>query len=262
MNNFNYTNNHDVVKIVSPSNKSFKEWKTLLTGRGIKKYKKAVVSGKKLITELLNNKLKNIEGYIINDSMPFDIHSGVNVFKLKGDLFKELDIFGTKYPLILMKVPEFETFNDKNFKNSVLLLVPFQDPANVGAVIRSAAAFGVKKIMILKEAASPFHPKSIRASGAQVFNMDFIEGPPISEIKDLGIPIIALSSDGDNINEFDFPDKFALLAGIEGPGLPGGLKIDLKISIPIESFVESLNATVAISIALYEWKRKYSLIIH
>ncbi len=247
-----------VIEISSPSNMSVKEWKSILTGRGIKKYKKAIVSGEKVISELLNNKPENIKGCIISadkGTPPPNIPSRITVFRLKGELFRELDVYGTKYPLLLVEVPEFEIFNDKIFKDRILLLVPFQDPANVGAVIRSAAAFGVRNIMMLKEAATPFHPKSIRASGAQVFNVNFIDGPSIFELMDLNIPVIALSSDGDNIHDFDFPDRFALLAGIEGTGLPNDLKTDFKISIPIEPFVESLNAAVATSIALYEWKK-------
>ena len=138
-----------------------------------------------------------------------------------------------------------------------MLLVPFQDPANVGAVVRSAAAFGVKKIMLLEEAAMPFHPKSIRASGAQVFHMDFIMGPSIFKLKNLGTPIVTLSTDGVDMNKFEFPESFALLAGVEGPGLPDNFQTDFKISIPIEPIVESLNASVAVSIALYEWRKGF-----
>lgn len=260
-----HTNYQDVIEISSPSNKSVKEWKSLLTGKGIKKYKKAIVSGEKVISEIIINIPENIQECIISagkGTPPSNIPSRVTVFRLKGELFRELDIYGTGYPLLLVKVPEFETFNDRMFKDRVLLLVPFQDPANVGAVIRSAAAFGVRKIMMLKEAATPFHPKSIRASGVQVFNVDFIDGPSIFELVDLNIPIVALSSDGENIHDFDFPDRFALLAGIEGPGLPDVLQADFKVSIPIEPFVESLNATVATSIALYEWQKRNSFKIH
>lgn len=251
-----------VIEIKSPSNKTVKKWKSLLTGRGIKKNKMAIVSGEKVISELLDNIPENIQECIIPPKRkypPFHFPSFLKVFRLNGELFRELDIYGTDYPLLIVKIPEYESLSDSVFNERILLIVPFQDPANVGAVVRSAAAFGVRKIMLLKETATPFHPKSIRASGAQVFNMDFIIGPSISELRDLGIPIIALSTDGVTIGDFEFPDRFALIAGVEGPGLPCDMKPDFKISIKMEPFVESLNSAVAVSIALYEWKKRNSL---
>jgi len=54
---------------------------------------------------------------------------------------------------------------------------------------------------------------------------------------------------------FDFPDAFVLLPGIEGPGLPDELK-KTAVSIPLEPGIESLNASISASIALYEWKKR------
>ena len=56
----------------------------------------------------------------------------------------------------------------------VRCFVPFQDPENVGAVIRSAVAFGAVPIVLLAEAANPCHPKSIRASGGMVFKANLL----------------------------------------------------------------------------------------
>ena len=254
--NSNYQN---VIEIKSSSNKSFKKLKSLLTGRGIKKNKLAIVSGEKVINELLDNIPENIQECIISSTRkypPFHVPSLIKVFRLNGELFRELDIHGTDYPLLIVNIPEYKSLSDSVLSERILLILPFQDPANVGAVVRSAAAFGVRKIMLLKETATPFHPKSIRASGAQVFNVDFIIGPSVFELGDLGIPIVALSTDGVTIGDFEFPDRFALIAGIEGPGLPCDIKPDFKISIKMEPFVESLNAAVAVSIALYEWRKR------
>ena len=255
-----YNNKYqNVIEITSSSNKSIKVWKSLLTGKGIKKHNRAIVSGEKAVLELLDNRPEIIQECIIPMRGEFTlsaIPSWLPVFRVKNELFRELDVHGTMYPLLLVKVPEFETFPGETIKDKVILLIPFQDPANVGAVIRSAAAFGIKKIMLLKEAATPFHPKSIRASGAQAFNVDYISGPSIFELRDFDMPIVALSPDGENIHNFAFPERFALLAGMEGPGLPKELQPLYKVSIPMEPFVESLNASVAISIALYEWRKK------
>ena len=138
-----------------------------------------------------------------------------------------------------------------------VLLVPFQDPVNVGAVVRSAAAFGVRNVVLLREAATPFHPKSIRAGGSTVFLALFHEGPSIRDIREtFPGPVVALSMDGEDIDRFEFPETFALLPGMEGQGLPEGIEFDHRVRIPMEPEVESLNAAAATAVALYEWKRR------
>jgi tRNA G18 (ribose-2'-O)-methylase SpoU len=83
-------------------------------------------------------------------------------------------------------------------------------------------------------------------------------GPSIGEIEDLcreyALELIALDAAGEPLPGFSFPRRFLLLPGLEGPGLPESLR-SRAISVPISGEVESLNAVVAVSIALYEWKR-------
>ena len=96
-------------------------------------------------------------------------------------------------------------------------MVPFQDPENVGAVVRSAAAFGAAQVILLAESAHPFHPKALRASGGAALAVILREGPSLSEIPD-ELPILSLSAEGTPLQEAEFPPAFGLLAGMEGPG--------------------------------------------
>jgi 16S rRNA (guanine527-N7)-methyltransferase len=134
------------------------------------------------------------------------------------------------------------------------VLIPFQDPENVGAAIRSAAAFGASQVILLAESAHPFHPKALRASGGSVLNVALRPGPPLATIPH-ELPIVALSSEGADIRDVTFPPAFGLLPGLEGPGLPEPWR-DRAVRIPIEPGVESLNAAVAVGVALYEWRKK------
>ena len=133
------------------------------------------------------------------------------------------------------------------------LLIPFQDPENVGAVIRCAAAFDVQRIIVLSESANPFHPKAIRTSAGAVFSARLFEGPSLDMLSQ-DLPVIALSSSGRPLAGMRFPESFYLLTGMEGPGLPPRLQAD-AVAIPMAAGVESLNAAVATAIALYEWRR-------
>jgi len=63
---------------------------------------------------------------------------------------------------------------------------------------------------------------------------------------------VPLSKEGKRISDFKFPAKFALLPGIEGPGLPDRFR-KAGVSIPISPEVESLNAVAATAIALFVW---------
>ncbi|MFC1573944.1 TrmH family RNA methyltransferase [Candidatus Latescibacterota bacterium] len=247
--------------ISSPENSRFKCWKSLLGRRGIKRYGKALVSGSKIVLELMRIHPEIVDGCLFSERNILPLSSFLSEtqkYRLTSDLFRELDVYGTGYPLLLVNIPAIHAFDPDSPHVGLSLLIPFQDPVNVGAVIRSAVAFGIRKIVLLKEAAHPYHPKSIRAGGTAVFLVSYSSGPSIHDIKQLPFPVVALSSDGIPVSRFTFPGTCALLPGIEGPGLPGDITPDYMVSVPIDPEIESLNAAVAVSIVLYEYQRRYA----
>ena len=96
--------------------------------------------------------------------------------------------------------------------------MPFQDPENVGTVIRSAAAFGVAQVVLLREAAHPFHPRGSRAAGPALFQVPLRQGPSLDDLRVASVPLIALDTSGPELSEAPFPDTFGLVVGVEGPG--------------------------------------------
>ena len=166
-----------------------------------------------------------------------------------------MDTFGTKHPIVLFKIPAPAFWRpEAGLLSGCSLLVPFQDPENVGAVVRSAVAFDVDRIILLAESANPFHPKAVRASAGTVFSARLFQGPSLSGLpRDL--PVIALAASGQPLAQTRFPQSFCLLTGMEGPGLPSRWRVD-TVAIPMAPGVESLNAAVATAIALYEWRRR------
>jgi tRNA(Leu) C34 or U34 (ribose-2'-O)-methylase TrmL len=244
-------------EVTSRQNPTFRKLLNLLTGQGVRRYGEAIIAGPKQTAEILNDFPDRAVAVILKKNEP---DSGGNVpksvprFLLSPSLFRELDLYGTDRPLLLVRIDPFPQWNPKKPSKGCTLFVPFQDPVNVGAVIRSAAAFGVSQLVLLKECAHPFHHKSMRAAGSAFLRIPLFEGPSIKELHKAGVPIITLSAKGRDIRRFRFPASFCLLPGLEGPGLPRNLKGFTALSIPMAPGVESLNAATATAIALYVWQ--------
>ncbi len=240
--------------IRSAENPRFKEWRSLLESRGIRRHGKAIVGGAKLIPELASEFEGRVNCWLVPESMEPPGYKGA-VFTLARPLFRELDMHGTGGPLAVVAVPPSEDPGLVPDTPGCTVYLPFQDPANVGAAVRSAVAFGVEDIVLLEEASHPFHPKSVRAGGTALFRVRWYHGPSISRLTGGDPPLIALAMAGEPLPGFRFPLRFGLVPGLEGPGLPRGFKADISLAIPMRAGVESLNAAVAVSIALYEWRR-------
>lgn len=249
---------HRVLAIASEQNSRFKTLKKLLSGRGIKKAGQALLAGTRPIKEVLDALPERCLAWITSNDRhppPPNAPAGMKWLQLAEPLFQALDLFATRGPLLLMAVPEMAPWSpEEGFPNGCSLLVPFQDPENIGAVIRSAAAFDVAQVILLAESAHPYHPKALRASGGSTVRVCLRQGPPLRGLPH-HLPIVALSADGREIADHRFPPAFGLLAGMEGEGLPAEWR-SRAVRIPIHPAVESLNAAAATAVALYEWRRR------
>jgi len=243
--------------ITSESNSTFKMFLKLTKARGIKKHGLAFLSGPKQVYEVLRDFPGRCAGIIIadyHDTPPLPENTDLTFYRLSKDLFKKIDLFGTKHPLLLVKFNQFPRWDEDTRTPGCTLIAPFQDPANIGAVIRSSAAFGVSRIVLTKETAHPFNPKSLRAAGSNIFRIPIVEGPSLYNLHITQTPVITLSPKGKNAMEFEFPPSFCLVTGMEGPGLPEQMHKTTALSIPMAKGVESLNSAVAASIVLYLWR--------
>ena len=256
------------IAITSAENKIYKELKRLAVGEGLKKTGTVAIAGKKIISDyLVKNEFNNLRLLLPDDysetDKNFDIiisefRANGSLYILKKLLYNELDVSMGKTPVLMAPLPEIKEW-DGTIDDGCTPVIPFQDPSNVGSAVRSAAGFGITKIILASDAANPFHPKSIRSSAGAVFEIEFIRGPALNEIFTLAeksrIEIISMDKNGRNILNVEFPARFILVPGIEGPGIPDIYR-QKSVSIPLTDKIESLNASVALSIFMYEWKRK------
>ncbi len=244
-----------VREVSSETNPTFKLCRDLLTGRGIRKNGQALLAGQRQVKEVLDRFTEQVDAWLTEPDGPPPPVASLMWMRVAKPLFKELDVSGTRSPLLLVRVPEIPEWSDESpWPVGCTLFVPFQDPENVGAVIRSAAAFSVARVVLLREAAHPFHPKSARAAGPALFQVPLLHGPSIRDLASRHVPIVALATEGPTLDDAPFPDRFGLVPGIEGPGLPESLRAGPTVRVPIAPGVESLNAATATAIALYAWR--------
>lgn len=240
-----------MLEISSTSNPLFKKLVSLTESKGLKKENSFLLSGKNLVQEYFKHPVLALESEVFTEGMtPFSPIK--NQVKLSPSLFKELDTLGTHSSILVLQQPEIPSWDfNKKPERGLHLLSPMGDPSNLGALARSAEAFGASSLILLKEAAHPFLPKAIKASAGSLTRISLFQGP---SVKDLDDPQIwALDLKGKKLNDFKWPSACYLLVGEEGAGIPALSKFQ-RLSIPTQN-VESLNATVAASIALYHYSQ-------
>jgi TrmH family RNA methyltransferase len=242
-------------KIMSPSNENFKYWKTLTTSKGLKASQDFLLSGEDLVREFLKNPrgLKVLGELVPEGRSP--ISSSKYVAELPQKLFEDLDVIGTKFNLLVVPQPlvkKATSATPQTKPSGLEVILPLGDPGNLGAALRSCEAFGVQRVYLTEESAHPFLPKTVKASAGSCYRLELVRGLKLSDY----VPHSwGLAHPGENLMNLEWPKDIRLVVGEEGSGL-GNLEPLKRISIPISESVESLNATVALSLALYDYRTK------
>lgn len=237
-------------KIESTANSVFKKFLSLTTSKGLKTEGLFILCGEKLIREFLQKPNLEINAEVIPEGGSAITHSK-SIFELSSPLFKELDTQGTHFNLLILAQPTITAFDPEASPQGLEVICPLGDPSNLGAILRSAEAFGVSRVILTQEAANPFLPKSVKAAAGSLLRIPLLKAGPLQE---LNSNLIALDQGGTYLEDFAWPKNCRLLVGEEGPGLRG-LKFKQTLSVRTRG-VESLNAVVAASLAFHEYARK------
>lgn len=162
--------------------------------------------------------------------------------------------------IALVKPPQWTL--DQLFRGQSLVLVMdgIQDPGNAGTIIRAAEAFGATGVGLLKGCVDPYNPKALRASAGSVFRvplMSLDERLLLAAIEQRKIEMLAMLPGGSvGLQDCKLERKCALVIGSEGRGVNERLRQkSVHVRIPTVG-VESLNAAMAATVALYEAGRQ------
>ena len=146
-------------------------------------------------------------------------------------------------------------------EEKVLLLESVRDPLNVGAILRVAAAFGVDLLIVSRDCADVYNPKTLRASMGALFGLKVCKVDSIPEavsgLRACGRRVFAAALDPDSVKlgEFKIMPGDCVIIGNEGHGLsPEAISAcDKTVFIPMSDGVESLNAATAAAVLVWEF---------
>ncbi|MFA5997982.1 MAG: 23S rRNA (guanosine(2251)-2'-O)-methyltransferase RlmB [Candidatus Paceibacterota bacterium] len=165
---------------------------------------------------------------------------------------------------LLMSLDDFLATLDVKTNPAVAVLGEVQDPHNVGAIIRSAAAFGLAGVLIPEHNQAGVTGAVVKTSAGMVFRIPLVSignvNNTLKVLKEKGFWIYGLAMEGKTAlgtDAFDAPAAFVV--GNEGAGIREKTLVacDVTLSIPMHPRTESLNAAVSAAVVFYEWSKKH-----
>ena len=227
------------------------------------------IYGKNVVKEALLNNKKINKAYICKDFSDKNIISDLQKRNICIDYVTkfELDkLENGNHQGIILSVPEFEyssldqlLVSDKPF---LVILDHLEDPHNFGAIIRTCEAAGIKSIIIPKDRQVQVNATVMKVSVGTLDNVNVIQvtnlSTTIDKLKDNGYWIVGTALENSvDYRDIDYNGKIALIVGNEGSGISNLVmkKCDFIAKIPMYGTTNSLNASVAAGIMIYEMIR-------
>lgn len=229
-----------------------------------------VVEGIKMIEEALEEKAEIDKIFICEECVK------------EGSIDQKLIYAIAKYDCIYVNEPVFRSISEVTTPQGILAVIKkqekdqqisfeeeltialdgVQDPGNLGTIIRTADSAGVKQIILSEETADPYNAKVVRSTMGAIFRVNLIETKNLVETlkqmkKNKNEVVVTCLEDSKTIYDMNYQKKVVVI-GNEASGVSEEVKAiaDHKIKIPMLGKTESLNASVAAGIVIYEAVRQ------
>lgn len=259
----------DEIIITSISNPIIKEVRSLSNKKGRIVAQAILLEGYRLVKDAVDSGAE-IRYYIIADSffqkaeLFLSDVPNIKVVQVSDALFYRIS--ETQSPQGIMAVAELPVYDKKDVINGVkqvIVLENLQDPGNLGTIIRSADACGFDAVILSKDSADPYNPKVIRSTMGSLFHIPIIieedfDGV-LNELRSRNIRLVAAHTrDALSCWKADLAGDVAIIIGNEGNGLSEHILelADMTVMIPMKGKAESLNASAAASMLIYECMRQ------
>lgn len=237
------------------------------------------IYGRKPIEENLQTKAQRIEKIFVRDTLRdsqlstiFDLASQhrIPISHVPGTKLNELvGNVNDQGVVALMSAISYQDFGgwldkiDTADYPAILLLDEIEDPGNLGAILRTAAAAGIQAVLVPKHRQAPVNATVYKTSAGTAGRIPIVRvgnlNQAILKLKEEGFWIAGLDMEGDQkLWDLQVDRALAFVIGNEGKGIRKKTleHCDYKFKIPMENQVESLNASVSAALMCYEWRRK------
>lgn len=234
--------------------KKYRDEKEKFFIEGYRFVEEAIKSGAKIEKLLISQ--RHLEKY---ESIFLGVEE-ISVYTIKDNLFDE--ICDTETPQGIAAVVHKKSYKDITEEGVFVLVDRIQDPGNLGTIIRTAHAAGARGIIYTSGTVDPYNEKTLRSTMGSIFYIPIIEDKSLVKIADMraaGYKLVASSLEAkENFFDISYGARVIIAVGNEGKGISDEVYnlSDIKVIIPMPGGAESLNASVAASIMIYEVLRQ------
>jgi TrmH family RNA methyltransferase len=250
--------------ISSPENKIYKDCVRLARKKYRDREGRFIIEGRNIVAEAFAAGAR-VETVILNEGVAAGQDYSCRLCTMSRKLFSRISQTENSQGVIAIITKDRDAGDafQKGISDggNLLVLDKVQDPGNIGTMIRTAEGAGYAGILCVKGTGDVYGPKTVRAAAGALFRMpvltDFAEEELAGFLAERGKRMVVTAMDGMDYRDAPLKENVALIIGNEGNGVSSTLfrQAELRVSIPMAGKLESLNASVAAGILMYEATR-------